>query len=54
MNDQVIGTADNSVDISDTSAFVEWLNTESSCYVTMYPKKPSLNDEWLAEFDVSL
>lgn len=38
----------------DTSAFVTWLNTQSTAKVDMYTTKPLLTAEFLAQYDVIL
>lgn len=50
----VIGTSDSTANETDVSAFVNWLNTESSCKVTMFEDRTQLTSAFLAEYDVLL
>jgi hypothetical protein len=50
----VIGTSDSTANDTDVTAFVEWLNTKSSCSVTMFEERVTLTEAFLAEFDIVL
>ncbi len=50
----LVGTLDSAANNKDTGPFVDWLNTNSggTAKVTMVPNKPTINAEWLSQYDV--
>lgn len=48
----VIGTSDSTADDTDVTAFVDWLNTKSSCDVFMFEERTELTENFLADFDI--
>lgn len=52
----LLGTLDSAANQKDTQPFVDWLNTNSdgTATVTMVNQKPTLNEEWLANYDILL
>jgi hypothetical protein len=50
----VIGTSDSAANDKDVTAFVDWLNTKSSCKVSMYEDRVELTADFLGDFDIVL
>ncbi len=50
----VIGTSDSTANENDVAAFRDWLNTKSSCQVSMFEERTTLTPEFLAEYDLVL
>ncbi|HVY26589.1 MAG TPA: hypothetical protein VHB79_08540 [Polyangiaceae bacterium] len=52
----LLGTLDSAANNKDTQPFIDWLNAKSggTATVTMVNTKPTLNADWLANYDVLL
>lgn len=52
----LLGTLESAADDTDTQPFVDWLNNNSdgTATVTMVTTKPTLDEAWLAQYDILL
>jgi hypothetical protein len=50
----LLGTLDSAADAKDTQPFIDWLNgnSDGTATVTMESTKPTINAEWLSQYDI--